>query len=167
MVSSHFAAAHESYLNWLVLIAVMVGGAGIRHFMNIRYLGNGRELATAAWLFPAISAGAFAIAGLMIVTRIDARSVMDVQEPVSFKRAQEIIATRCVPCHSTHPADDVFTSPPKGLRLDSPRQIQVNAAAIMLRAVEQQNMPYNNKTEMTPRERGELKKWIADGARLE
>jgi uncharacterized membrane protein len=167
MISNHFGSATSHPLNWLILILVMIGGAGIRHFMNIRYLGNGREMAVGAWLFPAASAGAFAIASLMIVTRIDARSVMDVQEPVSFKRAQEIIATRCVPCHSTHPSDDVFTSPPKGLRLDSPRQIQVNAAAIMLRAVEQQNMPYNNKTEMTPRERGELKKWIADGARLE
>jgi uncharacterized membrane protein len=167
MISNHFGSATSHPLNWLILILVMIGGAGIRHFMNIRYLGNGREMAVGAWLFPTISAGAFAIASLMIVTRIDARSVMDVQEPVSFKRAQEIIATRCVTCHSTHPADDVFRSPPKGLRLDSPRQIQVNAAAIMLRAVEQQNMPYNNKTDMTPRERGELKKWITDGARLE
>ena len=167
MLSNHFGSATSHPLNWLILILVIIGGAGIRHFMNIRYLGNGREMATGAWLFPAISAGAFAIASLMIVTRIDARSVMDVQEPVAFKRVQEIVATRCVPCHSTHPSDDVFTSPPKGLRLDSPRQIQVNAAAILLRAVEQQNMPYNNKTEMTARERGELKKWIADGARLD
>lgn len=167
MLSNHFGSATSHPLNWLILILVMIGGAGIRHFMNIRYLGGGAERAVAAWLFPAISAGAFAIASLLVVTRIDARSVMDVQEPVSFKRAQEIIANRCVTCHSTHPSDDVFTSPPKGLRLDSPRQIQVNAAAILLRAIEQQNMPYNNKTEMTPRERGELKKWISDGARLE
>ncbi len=167
MLSNHFGSATSHPLNWLILILVMIGGAGVRHFMNIRYLGNGRQLATGAWLFPAISAGVFAIAGLMIVTRIDARSVDDVQEPVSFKRVQEIIATRCVTCHGTHPSDDVFMSPPAGLRLDTPRQIQVNAAKIMLRAVEQQNMPWNNKTQMTRRERGELKKWIIDGARLD
>ncbi len=167
MLSNHFGSATSHPLNWLILILVMIGGAGIRHFMNVRYLGNGRQLATAAWLFPAVSAGAFAIASLMIITRIDARSVDDIQEPVPFKRVQEIIATRCVTCHGTHPSDDVFTSPPAGLRLDSPRQIQVNAAKIMLRAVEQQNMPWNNKTGITRRERGELKKWITDGARLE
>ncbi|MBL0217448.1 MAG: urate hydroxylase PuuD [Myxococcales bacterium] len=167
MVSNHFGGATSHPLNWLILILVMIGGAGIRHFMNIRYLGNGRERAVAAWLFPAASAGAFAIASLMIVTRIDARSVDNIDEPVSFKRAQEIIATRCVPCHSTHPSDDVFTAPPAGLRLDSPRQIQVNAKAIRLRAVDQQNMPFNNKTGITRRERGELKKWIDDGARTD
>ncbi len=167
MLSNHFGSATSHPLNWLILILVMIGGAGIRHFMNVRYLGNGRQLATAAWLFPAVSAGAFAIASLMIITRIDARSVDDIAEPVPFKRVQEIIATRCVTCHGTHPSDDVFTSPPAGLRLDSPRQIQVNAAKIMLRAVEQQNMPWNNKTGITRRERGELKKWITDGARLE
>ena len=31
----------------------MVGGAGVRHFMNIRYRGGGKQLATAAWLAPA------------------------------------------------------------------------------------------------------------------
>jgi uncharacterized membrane protein len=167
MLSNHFGSATSHPLNWLILILVMIGGAGVRHFMNIRYLGNGRERAIPAWLFPAASAGAFAIASLMIITRIDARSVDDIQEPVPFKRVQEIVATRCVTCHGTHPSDDVFTSPPAGLRLDTPRQIQVNAAKIMLRAVEQQNMPYNNKTGITRRERGELKKWITDGARLD
>ena len=167
MLSNHFGSATSHPLNWLILILVMIGGAGIRHFMNVRYRGNGKELAPLAWLVPAITCGAFAIAGLMIVTRIDARAVDDIQERVPFKRVQEIVATRCVPCHSTHPSDDVFTSPPKGLRLDSPRQIQVNAAAIELRAVDQQNMPYNNKTGITRRERGELRKWIRDGALLE
>lgn len=166
MVSNHFGGATSHPLNWLILILVMIGGAGIRHFMNIRYRGNGKELATAAWLGPAVASGAFAIAGLMIVTRIDTRSVDEVDAPVSFKRVQEIVATRCVPCHSAKPSDDTFTSPPAGLRLDSPRQIQVNAKAINLRAVIQQNMPYNNKTQMTPRERGELKRWIADGAQM-
>ena len=41
MLSNHFPAAYGHHLNWLVLIAVMVGGAGVRHFMNVRYLGEG------------------------------------------------------------------------------------------------------------------------------
>jgi uncharacterized membrane protein len=164
MLSNHFGSATSHPLNWLILILVMIGGAGVRHFMNVRYRGEGKELATAAWLVPAIAAGAFGIASLMIVTRIDARAVDDVQETVPFKRVEEIIATRCTPCHSMHPSDSVFTSPPKGLRLDSPRQIQVNAKLIGLRVVDQQNMPFNNKTGMTRRERGEIKKWLADGA---
>jgi uncharacterized membrane protein len=164
MVSNHFGAATSHPLNWLILILVIIGGANIRHSMNMRYRGNGIELATAKWLGPAIASGAFAIAGLMIVTRINARSVDEVDMPVPFKRMQEIVATRCVTCHSAKPSDDTFTSPPAGLRLDSPRQIQVNAKAIRLRVVDQQNMPFNNKTHITPRERGEIKRWIDDGA---
>ncbi|MBL9017059.1 MAG: urate hydroxylase PuuD [Myxococcales bacterium] len=166
MLSNHFGGATSHPLNWLILILVMIGGAGIRHFMNIRYRGNGKELPIVAWFWPAVASGAFAIAALMIVTRIDARSVTDVDTPVPFQRVQEIVATRCVTCHSAKPSDDTFTSPPAGLRLDSPRQIQVNAKAIRLRAVVQQNMPFNNKTHMTPRERGELKRWVDDGARM-
>lgn len=167
MLSNHFGAATSHPLNWLILILVMIGGAGVRHFMNIRYLGGGKELAKRAWLAPAFAMGAFAIASLMIVTRIDARSVTDANAPVSFKRVQEIIANRCVPCHSEHPSDDVFTAPPVGLRLDSARQVQIMAPAIRRRAVEQQNMPWNNKTKITDGERGELKRWIDDGAHVD
>lgn len=166
MLSNHFGAATSHPLNWLILILVMIGGAGIRHFMNIRYRGGGLELPYAAWLAPAIACGAFAIAGLMVVTRIDTREVVDVDAPVPFARVQEIIANRCVTCHSAKPSDDVFTAPPANVMFDSPRSIQLMASRIRARAVEQQNMPFNNKTGMTAKERGELKRWIDDGAQL-
>ena len=44
MVSNHFPAATTHHLNWLILIAVMIGGAGVRHFMNMRYRGGGKQL---------------------------------------------------------------------------------------------------------------------------
>jgi uncharacterized membrane protein len=36
MLSNHFPSATGHPLNWLVLIAVMIGGAGVRHFMSSR-----------------------------------------------------------------------------------------------------------------------------------
>src|SRR4029453_15125869 len=36
MLSNHFPSAYGHHLNWLVLIAVMIGGAGVRTFMNTR-----------------------------------------------------------------------------------------------------------------------------------
>jgi len=166
MLSNHFGAATSHPLNWLILILVMIGGAGVRHFMNIRYRGGGHELPHAAWLTPAIGMGALAIAGLMVVTRLDTREVVDADAPVPFARVQEIIANRCVTCHSAKPSDDVFTAPPANVMFDSPRAIQHMASRIRARAVEQQNMPFNNKTSMTAKERGELKRWIDDGAQL-
>ena len=147
-------------------ILVMIGGGGIRHFMNIRYRGGGRELPRAAWLFPAFGMGAFAIAALMVVTRIDRKTVVEVDQPVSFTRVQEIIANRCVPCHSAHPSDTMFPSAPVGVMLDAPQQIKLMAPRIHVRAVEQQNMPFNNRTAITPEERGELGRWFRDGAKI-
>lgn len=167
MLSNHFGSATSHELNWLILILVMIGGAGVRHFMNVRYRGGGLQLAPAAWLAPAIAAGAFAIAGLMIVTRLGGSEVVASAGPVTFKRVQEIIATRCVTCHAAQPSDDVFTSPPANVMLDTPAQIKNMAPRIQVRSVEQQNMPFNNKTGMTPEERGELGRWIADGAHLD
>lgn len=167
MLSNHFGSATSHELNWLILILVMIGGAGIRHFMNIRYLGGGKELAKGAWLVPAFASGAFAIAGLMVVTRITTKDIVESTGPVSFNRVQEIIANRCATCHSAHPSDDVFTSPPANVMLDSPAQIRNMATRIKLRAVDQQNMPFNNKTGMTPEERGQLGRWIDDGAKLD
>ena len=70
MLSNHFPSAVGSHLNWLVLIAVMIGGAGIRHFMNIRYRGGGVQLPTIAWLAPAFGMAGIALVGLLGLTRI-------------------------------------------------------------------------------------------------
>lgn len=166
MISNHFGAATSHGLNWLVLICVMIGGAGVRHFMNVRYRGGGKELPRAAWLAPAVGMGAFAVAAMMIVTRIDAQGAVASSGPVRFARVQEIVANRCATCHSAHPADDIFRSPPNNVMFDTPEQIQRMAAQIRRRVVEQQNMPLMNKTKITPEERGELARWIDDGARI-
>jgi uncharacterized membrane protein len=165
MLSNHFGAATSHSLNWLILILVMIGGAGIRHFMNVRYRGGGLELPKSAWLAPAFGAGAIAIAGLMVVTRLDTTEVVDPDAPVRFARVQEIIANRCVMCHSSKPSDSVFTSPPANVMFDSPRAIELMVSRIRARVVEQQNMPFNNQSGMTLEERGEIKRWIDDGAR--
>ncbi|CAN5898728.1 urate hydroxylase PuuD [soil metagenome] len=164
MVSNHFSGAVSHPLNWLILILVMIGGAGIRHYMNVRYLGGGEEVATRRWLAPAFAAAAIAIAGLMVVTRVEPPSVQLADAPVSAKRAREIISVRCVPCHSAKPSDDMFHSPPGNVEFDTLAQIQLMSQRILVRAVEQKSMPFNNKTGITEKERGELGRWIRDGA---
>ncbi|HMG55244.1 MAG TPA: urate hydroxylase PuuD, partial [Kofleriaceae bacterium] len=108
MLSNHFPSAYGHHLNWLVLIAVMVGGGGVRHFMNIRYRGEGRQMIPIAWLTPAAIMAAIAVVGLLVITRIAAPPEVAVNHPVDFARAQEIIVKRCVPCHATHPVDPAF-----------------------------------------------------------
>ena len=167
MLSNHFPAAYGHHLNWLVLIAVMVGGAGVRHFMNIRYLGEGRQRPRAAWLAPAAAMGGIALAGLLVITRIEEAPAVAVDYPVNFARAQEIIVKRCTPCHSAKPTDDVYKVPPNDIVFDTPDHIRMLAPRIRERAVLTRTMPNLNKTKMTELERAELGKWIEDGAKLE
>lgn len=167
MLSNHFPAATGHPLNWLVLICVMVGGAGVRHFMNIRYLGAGKQLATGAWLAPAVAMAAIAVAGLLVITRIEVHQGPVVKGPVTFARAQEIIVHRCMQCHSSNPSDEVFKVAPNNVKFDTPEQIQQMAERILDRAVRQRTMPLVNKTQMTDMERAELGVWIRDGAKLQ
>jgi uncharacterized membrane protein len=167
MLSNHFPSAYGHHLNWLVLIAVMVGGAGVRHFMNFRYRGEGRQLLTVAWLAPAAVMAAVAVAGLLVITRIPAAPAVEVTHAVGFDRAQDILVKRCVPCHSTHPADPAFPAPPNNVVFETADQIKLMVPRIRERAVESKTMPFLNRTQITPLERAELGRWIADGARLQ
>jgi len=165
MVSNHFSAATTHHLNWLILIVVCVGGAGVRHFMNTRYLGGGKQLVTSAWLAPAFAMGGVALFGLMFISHLEPRPKFGIDHPVKFARAQEIIAIRCVPCHSKKPS--TFHSAPLGMMLDTPEQIKTMAPRIKYRAYDLANMPFNNKTQITDMERAELATWIDAGAHIE
>ncbi|MEO8841060.1 MAG: urate hydroxylase PuuD, partial [Kofleriaceae bacterium] len=149
MISNHFSAATTHHLNWLILIVVSIGGAGVRLAMNARYLGGGKQLATKAWLLPALVSGSVAILGLMVITRIDRKPKFGIDHPVTFARVQEIIGVRCEPCHSKNPSDDIFHSAPLGMMLDTPEQIKTMAPRIKYRAYDLANMPFNNRTHMT------------------
>ena len=50
---------------------------------------------------------------------------------------------------------------------ETPEQIRLMVPRIRERAVQSKTMPLLNKTQITPLERAELGKWIADGARLQ
>jgi uncharacterized membrane protein len=79
---------------------------------------------------------------------------------------QEIIGNRCLRCHSQKPADEVFLAAPVGVMFDTPDQIRTMAPRIKYRAYELGNMPFNNKTQITPTERAELAAWVDSGASL-
>jgi uncharacterized membrane protein len=166
MVSHHFSGATTHHLNWLILILVMIGGAGVRHFMNVRYLGGGKQLATAAWLAPTLTSLAVALVGLMVISHLRPAPKYGIDHPVAFARVQEIIGNRCLRCHSLHPSDDMFHSPPVGVMFDTPGEIQTMAARIKYRAFDLANMPFNNKTGITDVERAELAVWVDAGAQL-
>jgi uncharacterized membrane protein len=166
MISNHFPSTYQHHLNWLILIAVMVGGASVRHMMNIRYLGAGKVRPAAAVLAPAAAMGGIALAGVLVISHMKKQSKI-ADYPVPYARAADIISKRCAPCHSASPTDDQFKIAPANVRFDKPDEVQLMKARIMARAVESDQMPFNNKTGITEQERAELGRWILDGAQLQ
>ena len=165
MLSNHFPSATTHHLNWLILIAVMIGGAGVRHFMNIRYRGGGMQLPVGAWLAPVAMMLAIAVGGLFVITHIK-KATLIADHPVDFARVEEIVVKRCQPCHSAHPKDPAFPVAPQNILFDTPEQIKVMAPKIFERAVESTMMPFQNRTGISDAERGELGRWVEDGAKL-
>jgi uncharacterized membrane protein len=111
--------------------------------------------------------GIVAITGLMVVTHLEPPPKFGIDHPVSFSRVRTIIGERCLRCHSKHPSDDVFHAPPLGVMFDTPEEIKTMAPRIKYRAYDLHNMPFENKTHITPKERAELATWVAAGAHLD
>jgi uncharacterized membrane protein len=160
MVSNHFDDTWGHHLNWLILIVVMVGSAAVRHYMNVRYAG-------ATWLGPAIAAAVLTLTGVVVLTRVEERSIPAASAAVAFPQVQKIIMDHCVSCHSRTPTDPIASAVPKDVTFDDPADIKRWAQRIHDRAAVLRTMPFNNKTMLTDDEIGALKRWFADGASVE
>jgi len=152
MISNHFPITYGHSYSWLILVALLVIGAWVRHFFNLRHTGR------TAWWIPVTAA--LAIAAVAVAIRPHGSSG---GTAVPFTRAQAIVQERCVPCHSAHPTKvDVA---PMGLVFDTPKQIHAQANLIEEVAVRTKVMPLGNQTVMTQAERDALGAWIEQGAK--
>jgi uncharacterized membrane protein len=155
MISNHFPFTYGHSYSWLILVVLLVIGAWVRHFFNLRHMGR------TVWAIP-ISA-AIAIAVLAILIRPQSESAAGTG-PVRFATVQRIIDQRCTACHSTHPTK--VSEAPLGLKLDTPQEIQRYAPDIKGQAVDSTAMPLGNATGMTTAERQTLGRWIDQGAKI-
>jgi len=155
MLSNHFPFTYGHSYSWLILVVLLVIGAWVRHFFNLRHLGR------TVWAIP-ISA-ALAIAVLAILIRPQNQSAAGTPA-VPFAGIARIVDQRCTACHSQHPTK--VSAAPRGIKLDTPEEIKAQAAAIEQQAVQTKTMPLGNVTGMTQAERDLLGRWIAQGARI-
>jgi uncharacterized membrane protein len=158
MLGPHFPFAFAGEHGWLVLVALMLVGAWIRLFFNLRHRGR------TIWAIPATAA--------LVVLAIAIAIRPDDAEPagtaaVPFAQVAAIVEQRCAVCHSMSPTNPSFSSAPAGIMFDTPEEIQARAAAIDEQAVRTRAMPLGNVTEMTDAERELLGRWIAQGAKVE
>jgi uncharacterized membrane protein len=155
MISNHFPFTYGHSYSWLILVVLLVIGAWIRHFFNLRHAGR------TLWAIPVTAA--LAIAALAILIRPQGESAAGAVA-VPFARVAQIVDERCAACHSVHPT--LVAAAPLGLTLDTPAEIQRYAPAIRDLAVDSTTMPLGNATRMTTAERRLLGRWIAQGAKI-
>jgi uncharacterized membrane protein len=154
MISNHYPMTYGHPYGWLVLVAIVILAAYVRHFFNLRHRRR------TVWAIPITAAfGAFALA-LAIAPERPVRS----SAPVGFREIQAIVDRRCAGCHAEHPTQAGFAVAPKDLKLDTPERILVSAPKIYEQAVATKAMPIGNLTGMTDDERARIAAWIEAGA---
>lgn len=156
MISNHYPMTYGAERPWVVLALLGLTGVAIRHVFNLRGRGQptGRTIALAAVL---------ALASVTYVT-LEKGHAGASPARLGFADIKPILATHCAECHSEHPANAAFTSPPMGLELDSWEHAHAAASRIKAMAVDSEVMPLGNPTGMTREERQKLGAWIAAGA---
>jgi uncharacterized membrane protein len=161
MLSNHYPLLYGRADNWLYVAGVLVLGGLVRHYINSKDGGiTGWWL---DWLLPA----AAVLAVALVVGTMDFSSphLPANAPPVTLAQVEPIFRQRCQACHSAHPSDPGYKSPPKGIGFDTPDEIRRYAPVIDRMAVLTRAMPLGNKTGMTERERAIIGRWIDEGAK--
>ena len=155
MLSNHFPFTYGHSYSWLILVVLLVIGAWVRHFFNLRHAGR------TVWAIPVTAA--IAIAVLAILIRPQSESTAGTAT-VPFETVQKIVDQRCTACHSQHPT--LVAEAPLGLKLDTPQELRRYAPDVEGMAVTSTAMPLGNVTKMTKEERQLLGRWIDQGAKI-
>ncbi len=172
MLSNHYSFMYTHAHNWLILFAMMVGGALIRQFFVQRH---GYHLGRASNPWPWAAVGVVILGGVIfalrpepsIATKSIAFSAINTPANASkdikntqFTELQAVLQTRCLQCHNAQVQM-------KNVRLDSPVQIKLHAQAIYQQVVVTKQMPMNNSTQITDTERALVGEWFKAGAKVE
>jgi uncharacterized membrane protein len=142
MLAGHFPLAFGADNAWLVLLAIFVLVAGIRHFFNLWHVGR------RAWWIPA----AAAVGALALVVVLAPEDTPATDAPTD-EAALAIVTERCATCHSGAAA-------PNGVRLESLAHLEQHADAVEAQ-VSARSMPPGNATGMTDDERQQLVAWAS------
>ena len=154
MIGNHYPMTFGHAHAWLVLVAMLLLAAYVRHFFNLRHKGR------TVWAIPVTAA----VAALLLAIAI-APTRPDASRAPPFAQVERIVVQRCAGCHADRPTQPGFAVAPKGIALDTPDRIVAGARQIFDQAVATRAMPIGNLTAMTEEERTQIGAWIAAGAR--
>ncbi len=172
MLSNHYPVTYANSAVIPALVAlVIVAGALIRHFYNVRHADHAKSpwwtwavaivaLWLAFWLAMASSPGGRERLGLAPQPAPAPLMLAGLTAPPD--EVSSIVTGRCAMCHAPQPSWPGIGIAPKGVLLHEPAFIARQAQAIRAQAVMTHAMPPNNLSGMTPAERRIVAAWLAN-----
>ena len=151
MISGHYPTIYSGEFGWIALIAIVAILVMIRHYFNLRGVGQSKNTLIGLIIISTIA---------LIYALAPSQSKDQYEGVVSIAEVKTIIEKHCVSCHSVNPSDEIFVTAPNGFMLNTEDQIIASKNQIYQRSVATNSMPLGNKTNMTSDERQKLKAWI-------
>ena len=171
MLANHYPVTYANSTVIPLLVAlIIVAGALIRHFYNVRHADHARSpwwtwavaalaLWLAFWVAMASSPGGRERLGL---------APLPERKPIALAglvpappEVETIVTGRCAMCHAPEPVWPGIQIAPKGVFLHDPVEIARQRRAIAVQAVLTHAMPPANLSGMTEAERRVLAAWVA------
>ncbi|MGC6516752.1 MAG: urate hydroxylase PuuD [Candidatus Puniceispirillaceae bacterium] len=169
MLSNHYPLAFATDYAWIIASIVFLMGVTIRHYFNSKHARKASPLWT--WgvtfvLFVIIMA--LSLAPLFSHKEPDYDEVSAADFTVReqrlaasehFEDVRDIVLGRCSMCHAIEPFYDGVRWPPKGVMLETDKQIISHAHSIITQSALSHAMPPANVSYMEPEERQILLDW--------
>jgi uncharacterized membrane protein len=168
MLSNHYPLAFASPFNWLIAALVFLMGVTIRHYFNTKHARKGDP--TWTWLATVL----LFIAIMWLSTRplyqdvetAEALPLTSTEQvfasTAGFEDVQDIVLGRCSMCHAREPFYDGISRPPKGLLLETTKDITKAAKQIYIQAGVTPAMPPANVSFIEDDEREQIVRWYRD-----
>lgn len=179
MISNHYPMTYQHDLNWLVLILIMAISAWIRHFFNLKHVGQVKPsilvsgavamLALTVWVSWPQSKAPTTPVSESVSTQAhstdgsssgESAETKPTSSAITDEQVMALITTHCQGCHSATPTDDIFKVAPLGVIMDSWQDVERLAPQIVRRTSVTKDMPFLNKTKMTEQERQDIATWF-------
>ena len=168
MLSNHYPLSFATEFSWVIASLVFLMGVTIRHYFNSLHARSGNP----HWTW-AVTVVIFIMLMWLSVAPMfrddDSKAAVRVTEAElalvghpEFESVRDIIAIRCVACHAKDPIWNGMYWPPKGVVLETDRDIARLAGSIYIQSGVSDAMPPANVSFMTDSERAIIAHWYRE-----
>jgi len=172
MLSGHYPLAFATQYSWIIAALVFLIGVSIRHYFNTMHMRKKPPMWT--W---AVTVVLFVILAWLSTANtwdgdhdaVEAQPLTPREErfvqAAGFEDVESIVLGRCSMCHAREPGWPGMIHAPKGVHLETAKDIAREARAIYVQAGISHAMPPANITDLPKDERAQIVAWFRAAGR--